>query len=119
MGNVLDQDDFVAAGFHRVDAWVVRPAKIKWGKLYQSKSPTEKLLYLERFACTMNEASARLQHERNQLAELCEKKERQLESMSHAVGQNNAMLQSEVTRLNEDRQAMLVEIARLKAEARA
>lgn len=120
MSNILNQDDFVGAGFQRLDATAIEqhPPKIKWGQLYRDMSMRAKIRYLERLASAMNHAAATIQNERDALGALCEKKEQQLATMARAVEQNNAMLQSEVTRMNEDRQQMLKEVARLRAELR-
>jgi len=121
MGNILNQKDFVGAGFQKLDDTLIEqhPPKISWGMLYRDKmSQREKIQYLERIASAMNHAAAMIQKERDALNILCGKKERQLVTMQKAVAQNNEMLQSEVTRLNEDRQNMLQEIARLKNKLR-
>lgn len=118
MGNILKMSDFVGAGFKRLDDNLLeqRPPRVKWGQLYRDMGTDAKIRYLERVASAMNHAAARIQDERNKLGELCEKKEAQLSALSKAVAQNNDMLQSEVTRMNADRQAMLAEIARLRRE---
>ncbi len=119
--NKLNQDDFVGAGFKRLDDTAIEqhPPKIKWGQLYRDMNTDAKIRYLERLASAMNHAADKIQSERDALIQLCEKKEKQLLSMSHAVEQNNAMLQSEVTRMNGERQEMLREIARLRAIERS
>lgn len=118
MGNILKMSDFVGAGFKRLDDNLLeqRPPRVKWGQLYRDMGTDAKIRYLERVASAMNHAAATIQDERNKLGELCEKKEAQLSALSKAVAQNNDMLQSEVTRMNADRQAMLAEIARLRRE---
>lgn len=120
MSNRLNQNDFVGAGFKRLDNTAIEqyPPKIQWGQLYRDKSQEEKIRYLERLASAMNHAAAKIQAERDALGRLCEKKEMQLIVMAHSMEQNNAMLQSEVTGMNEDRQQMLQEIARLRTELR-
>ena len=119
--SLMNNDDFIAAGFERLDSHLIekRPPKIKWGMLYQKKSDAEKIMYLEKLASSMNHAAALIQNERNELCNLCELKERQLVKMAEAVQTNNAMLQHEVTRMNEQRQILNAELARLNAEVRA
>jgi len=114
-------DDFVGAGFHRLDENLIsiRPPKINWGNLYREKfDDTRKIEYLEKLASTMNHAAALIQDERNQLNGLMEKKEAQLESMAKAIEANNEMLQSEVTRMNAERQGYNREIKRLNNKIR-
>ena len=98
--------DFVGDGFRRIDPKVMtrRPPRIKWGELYKSWKPERKIEYLEKFAASMNNAADLLQHERNELNVLCEKKEKQIEAMKVAIDQNNAMIQSEITKMNAERQ---------------
>jgi len=121
MGNKLDQDDFVAAGFERLDNAAIeqRPPKINWGQLYRDKPMEERLAYAEKLASTMNQAAAKIQRERDELGKLCEKKEQQLQAMSKAIAQNNAMLQAEVTRMNRDKQEILAESTRMRVELRS
>lgn len=120
MSNRIDQDDFVAAGFARLDERVLeqRAPKIKWGEVYRGKTGEQKVAWAEKVASTMNQAAARLQQERDELAALCEKKEEQLESLKKAMDQNHAMLVSEMTKLNEERQQFLTSIADLKRQLR-
>ena len=120
MSNILKMNDFVGAGFERLDdtALEQHPPKIQWGQLYRDMDYEHKVHYLERVASAMNHAAAKIQGERDALMNLCTQKEKQLQSMATQISQNNAMLQSEVTRMNSDKQQMLQEIARLRAEQR-
>ncbi len=113
-------DDLIAAGFHRLDKHLVsnHPPKIKWGTLYQAFPDSKKITYLEKLAASMNHAAHLIQGERNQLGELCEKKEAQIQSMKTALDQNNAMIQSEITRTNAERQDYNKAIAGLNATIR-
>jgi len=121
MGNMLKMNDFVGAGFHRLDDNLIEqhPPMIQWGQLVRDMNHADKVRYLERLASAMNHAARLVQDERNALQALCGKKEEQLIAMSKAVDANNAMLQSEITRMNEDRQEMLRAMTALKAELRA
>lgn len=112
------QDDFVAMGFERLDEKYVsdNPPKIKWGKKYKSWSEERKIAYLEKFAASMNEAAARLQNERDELNKLCDKKERQIESLNEAMRQNNMMLQTQIEKINAERQSYHEAYAKLKRE---
>ncbi len=111
-------EDLVDAGFKRLDNKLMkkRPGAIKWGRLYQGFSAKEKIKYLEKLAFTMNDAAATLQEERNLLNELCAKKEEQIQQLNKAISQNNMMLQSEVSRMNEERQAFNAESAKLRKQ---
>jgi len=111
----LEQDDFVGAGFRRIDHWEVHPPKINWGDVYKLWPLHQKLEYLEKLACTMNHAADKIQGERNTLNDLCVKKEEQIQSLTAAIAQNNAMIQSEITRANEEKQQFLQAIAEKNA----
>ena len=113
------QEDLLAQGFHKLDdkLLVVKVPKIAWGKIYQSSSNEEKIEYLEKLASTMNHAASLIQDERNQLNKLCELKEQQIEKLKAAMDQNNGMLQSEVAKINEERQKFNESKAGLKGQA--
>lgn len=121
MGNILKMNDFVGAGFERLDDNLIEQhaPKIQWGQLYRDMSKDDQIRYLQRLASTMNHSAALIQKERDALIALCEKKEKQLIAMAKQVDANNAMLQQQVTRMNSDRQAMVDTITRLRAESRA
>ena len=115
-----NEPDLMVEGFERLDSHLFagRTPKIRWGEIYKSWTDAKKVEYLEKFAASMNEAAARVQSERNKLGKLCELKEKQLESMNKAVADNNAMLQQEVTRMNEQKQYYNAELARLNQKIR-
>lgn len=122
--NVDDNDpnqDLVDAGFHRLDPELIveRPPKIQWGVLYRNSDADARLAYLEKLAAAMNHAAYLIQGERNQLGELCEKKEEQLVAMKVALDQNNTVLQQQITSMNEERQKYNAAIAKLNAKLRA
>jgi hypothetical protein len=121
MGNILKQDDFVGAGFKRIDDTLIEqhPPQVKWGKAVLDMSLKQRCRYFERIAMAMNHAAAQLQGERDELNKRCFQMEDKMKLMAQGVGVNNHMLASEVTRLNADRQEMLKTVARLNAENRA
>jgi hypothetical protein len=100
------QDDFIAQGFHKLDDNLIekKPPKIQWGQKYQQFTDKEKIKYLENIASTMNHAAHLIQTERDELGKLCELKEEQLINMKSAMSQNMEMLQTEITKINEERQ---------------
>ena len=114
-------DDFMIDGFHKLDEKIVdeRPPKIRWSDRFRERSIEDQAAYLEKLAHTMNHAAYLIQNERDQLNELCEKKELQLESLNEAIKQNNLMLQQEVARMNAQRQEYHLNIKRLNAEIRS
>ena len=118
--NGKDEPDLMVEGFHRLDGrtMVAHPPKIQWGVIYKEKSDADKIKYLEKLAATMNHAAFLVQEERNSLGALCEKKEGQLQQMMTDITANNNMLQSEVTKMNEQRQGFNQEVARLNAKIR-
>ncbi len=111
-------DDYVAAGFHRVPV-DSNPPMINWGRLYREWTDDKKITYLEKLASSMNHAAHLIQTERNQLGDLCEKKEKQIKSLKIALDQNNSMIQGEITKMNADRQEYHKAIATLKHDLRS
>jgi ABC-type transporter Mla subunit MlaD len=120
MKNYFEPEDFVGAGFHKIDDDKIelRPPKINWGVLLDEASDEVKVERAQKVASAMNHAARLIQDERDQLNELLGQKEEQLKQMSKAMEQNQQMLVSEVTRLNEDRQEFLKTIADLKRRLR-
>lgn len=116
-----DPNDFVGKGFHRLDEKLIalRPPKILWGAQYLEWPDKRKVEYLEKLSATMNHAARLIQDERNQLNEVCAKKEKQIVSMQKALDANNEMIQGEITRMNEERQHYNKAIADLNAKVRA
>jgi uncharacterized protein YlxW (UPF0749 family) len=114
------EDDFVAAGFRKLDQPLEdHPPIIQWGKIYLTKmTQEEKIRYLERLASAMNHAAAIIQEERDQLAVLATKKEEQIMKMTEALNQNNAMIQAEITKVNQERQSFNAEVKKLKDKIR-
>ena len=117
-GNRLKEADFIGAGFHKVENVTDRPPRIKWGMIYQSKSMRDKIKYLEKLASVMNHAAYLIQNERNELIVLAEKKEQQIVAMKKALDQNNAMIQSEITKMNAEHQEYFKEIKNLRDRIR-
>ncbi len=114
------QDDFVGKGFHRLDPKLVKthPPKIAWGEEYREWPDARKIAYLEKLSATMNHAAYLIQEERNQLLELCTKKEEQIKSMKKALDQNNEMIQQQVTKFNEQVNAAAAEVTSLNKRVR-
>lgn len=115
----MNQEDFVGAGFKKVEHFSPTPPKIKWGRLYNEKwDDGKKISYLEKLAAAMNHAAEMIQNERDELIELCEKKDAQVKQMEEAVRQNNDLLQQEITRINAQKNAAATEVSRLNARIR-
>lgn len=111
--------DLIVAGFHRLDRKLEdRPPKIRWGPIYRSMGMREKLRYLEKLAAAMNHAAHIIQGERNQWAELAAAKEQKIIAVSKALRENNAMIQAEITKMNEERQHYFAEIKALRDKLR-
>lgn len=101
-----DKDnDWIGEGWHKLDPKIVieKAPKIQWGERYKRWSDKKKIKYLEDMACSMNHAAYLIQLERDELNELCAKKEQNLMTMSHNMGQNNDMTQTLVMQMNEER----------------
>ena len=119
MNNRITEEDFIGAGFIPVDhVELDHPRKIDWGFIYKSRTIEERLSRAEKLACAMNDAADKLQNERNELNQLCIKKEQQLEKLTAAVQANNDMLQAEVARMNEERQEWNRASANLRSRIR-
>ncbi len=115
-----EENDFYVEGFKKIDQNLILrdPPKIKWGKQYQEKTNEEKIRYLEKLASAMNHAAYLIQIERDKLNELLFLKESQLITMNDIVIKNNAMLQSEVTKMNGNKQEYNKKIAELNKHIR-
>lgn len=122
MGNKIDQNDFVGAGFKRLRRQLEQhPPRIKWENIYRKKKKEEiedQLIYAQRVAESYHEAAHQIQKERDELGVLCAKKEKQIEALDRGIRQNNSMLQQEITRMNEERNQWLAESAKLRARIR-
>ena len=110
------QDNLVSAGFERIKSkhFEKRPPKIHWGRLYKEMSTDKQIAYLEKLASTMNHAASLIQSERDYLGKLCEAKEAQLLKQDKMVKDSQAMLQHEVTKMNEQKQYYIAEMQKLK-----
>lgn len=104
-------------GLKRVPV-VQLPPKVQWGEGFKAWDADKQIAYLTKFAEAMNFAAATIQNERDVLNDLCVKKEQQIESMKEAISQNNNLLQSEITRMNADRQKTNKTIAALNSQIR-
>lgn len=113
-------EDFIGAGFKRIDSNLIaaNPPRIHWGEIYKRWPDDQKIQHLEKLAATMNHAASLIQDERNQLTELLMAKEQQIKSMKAALDQNNAMIQSEMMRMNEERQQANEAYSKLNREVR-
>jgi chromosome segregation ATPase len=112
--------DIISDGWSVIDEKYIsrRPPKIAWGAGYKAMTDPEKIAYLEKLAYTMNHAASLVQDERNELNRLCEQKEKQLLQMSRNLQANNEMIQSEITKLNEQRQEYNSNIMALNRQLR-
>ncbi len=118
--NKENGEDFIAEGFHRLDDRLItkRPPKIVWSKEFRDQEIQVQLTYMEKLANTMNHAASLIQDERNSLNELMTKKEAQLVSMSKQLLANNELVQSEVARMNAQKQGFHAEVSRLNTRIR-
>ena len=113
-------EDFIAAGYHRLDDRLItkKPPKIVWSKQFREREVQVQLDYMEKLANTMNHAASLIQDERNALNELLTKKEQQLVSMSKQLLANNELVQVEVSRMNKQKQGFHAEVSRLNTRIR-
>ena len=107
-------------GFKVLDSHLLerQAPKIQWGAKFKLMNTEAQIKYLMNLASTMNHAAWLIQNERNQLITLCELKDNQLKAQQKSVNQNNEMLQSEVTKMNTQRQSYNKELARLNTRIR-
>lgn len=113
----MHSDNFLAKGFHELDEHLLdqNPPRITFEQGFYDKSDDAKLKYLVRLASTMNHASKLVSIERDELVKLLVLKDQQLEAQEESVRRNMEMLQSEVTRMNEQKQGFHAEVRRLNA----
>ena len=117
MSKANGQEDFIAQGFHQLDDRLIHKhaPKIVWGLGYQDKPDEAKVRYLEKLAATMNHAARLISDERDELVKLMVLKEQQLKIMTGQIRANNEMLQSEVMRMNKQKQQYHQNISALNA----
>ncbi len=115
-----EMEDFIGAGFKRIDSNLIaaNPPRIHWGDIYKRWPEDRKVQHLEKLAAAMNHAAALIQDERDQLNKLLEAKEQQIVSLKTALEQNNEMIQSQMLRMNEEKQLANDAYAKLNAEVR-
>jgi chromosome segregation ATPase len=122
VGNKIDQEDFIAAGFKRLDRQLEQhPPRIEWSNIYSVRKKEdceEQLSYAQRVAESYHHAAHQIQKERDELLELCAKKEQQIKALDKGIRQNNDMLRQEITRMNAERQDWLAEATKLRARIR-
>lgn len=107
--------DLMVEGFHELDSHLLEPnaPKIAWGEKYKKMTHHDQVRYLKNIASAMNHAAYLIQNERNDMIDLCRKQEEQIKIQQEAVDQNNLMLTTEITKMNELKQKYNAEIARL------
>jgi hypothetical protein len=112
------QEDLENAGLNKLDPKHVdlAPPRIKWGELYKNFNEAEKVEYLEKIASAMNHAAYQVQLERDELLKLCELKEKQIHQLGHDMRNNNGMIQSEIMKVNDERQAFNKHVAELNQQ---
>jgi len=128
-GPLIEEKDFVGAGFKKMDSRYLEDnaPKVNWEKMFTQMERRkgheytidQRMTWFKKFACSMNYAAHMIQGERDQLARFLMKKEAQLKKLHAAMAANNEMLQQEVTRMNEQRQAYNKHVAEINAEVRA
>ncbi len=96
-------EDFISEGWHKLDdKYVSKKAPIiNWGSGFHKMDDAGKIQYLAQLACTMNQAAALIQDERDELNKICAQKEKQIQTVVKQLNANNQMMQAEVTRMNE------------------
>ena len=123
--NIIEKDnekkDLIAAGFRKLDSKLIglRPPIINWGMVYKGMPVDRKIAYLEKLSSSMNHAASLVQGERDELNRLCVLKEEQIQKLTVAMRQNSDMLQSEITKMNEQRQQFNEAIAVLNKTIKA
>ncbi len=119
--SLISAEDFVGAGFKKIDPKYLEDnaPKVDWDKILHRKTTEQKLLYLKKFSSSMNYAASMISIERDQMTRFLLKKEMQLKKLMKMMDENNAMLQTEVTRMNSDRQKYNEHVANLNREIKA
>jgi hypothetical protein len=114
---IVEEIDEIAEGFRKVPV-VMLPPNIKWGEEFKEWDDEKKISYLMKFCEAMNHAAATIQDERNALGELLEKKEDRIQQLEAALEANNLMLQTEITKMNEDKQKRNAHVIELNKRIR-
>ncbi len=118
---LISYEDFVGAGFKKIDPKYLEnnAPRVDWDKVLHGRTPEQKMLYLKKLSSSMNYAASMISIERDQLARFLLKKEQQLKKLMKAMDDNNAMIQQQVTQMNEDRQKYNKHVANLNKEIKA
>lgn len=113
-------EDFVIEGVQELDETAIasRPPKIRYSDKFNALDAEVRAEYLGKLANTMNHAACLIQDERDKLNKLCELKEGQIQTLNEAMANNLMMLQSEVERMNQQRQDYHKNIKQLNAKIR-
>jgi len=114
------QEDFIAEGFYKLDENIIshKAPRLTEPPKFAALTDGQKYLRYRKIAATMNHAAKLITHERNELNKAIQLKEKQLIAMSAQLTANNEMLQSEVARMNEQKQGFHAEVSRLTARIR-
>lgn len=126
MNNVTDingqdkQPDLLVEGFHRLDDHLLdnRAPKITFLPGFYKKEDAVKIEYLKKLASTMNHAAKLISEERDRMGTMLVAKDKQLKIALEQLAGANAMVQSEVTRMNAKKQEYTKNIAELSARVR-
>ena len=112
--------DLLVEGFHRLDDHLLdrKAPKLTLMSGFHDKDQATQVRYLLNLAATMNHAAKLISEERDELVKKMVLKEQQLEEQSAAMENNLSMLQTEVTRMNEQKQGFHEEVRRLSARVR-
>ncbi len=114
---IAEEIEDVAEGMKRIEV-VELPPKIKWGDDFLAWSDEKKIAYLTKFGEAMNHAADVIQKERDALGEMVEEKEKRILQLEAMIEANNRMIQAEITNMNEYRQEVNAQSAKLNARIR-
>jgi hypothetical protein len=115
---MIKEEDFVAEDFVAED-WMRESRNvplIELGDKWKVRSPEEKIKYLIKLASSLNHACQLIQKERNELNELCAKKEAQIEKLHETRLADRKMIHTQIEAENQKQQILLEENQRLHAE---
>lgn len=118
-GNGIEPD-LLVEGFEKLDDYLLDRQAPKLSLLsgFYRKDHQTQVHYLLRLASTMNHAAKLISQERDKLVDLLVLKDKQLKILTDRMDANNVMIQSEVTRMNVQKQEYHANISELGAKIR-
>jgi len=119
-GNGANEPELLVEGFEKLDDHLLDRQAPKLSLLpgFYDRDHKTQVHYLLRLASTMNHAARLISEERDRLVKLLVLKDKQIKILADGLEANNVMIQSEVTRMNEQKQEYHANVSELGARIR-